>query len=669
MLHLLNDPTTLLVVQIATILMVSRVLGSLFYRLGQPVVVAEIVAGLAMGPSLLGILWPRGLELLFPPSSLTTLNVTAQLGLVLFMFVIGMEFDPTLLRGRARVAALSAASSVLVPFLAGIGLGYALHGDFAPEGVGIWPFSLFLGAAMCVTAFPVLARILSEHGLTRTELGALTMTAAAANDVAAWCILAFVVGVLQAGGALAAVFTTFYAGIFVAVMLLVVRPFMARLLGRFTTRHGISRTGMALLMILLFVSALISHAIGVHALFGAFVFGATVPRDQRLLRGLTLRIEDVVVLVFLPLFFAATGLRTEIGLIQGPEMWTWCAVIVGIATVSKIVGSAVPARLGGFPLRESLTFGMLMNTRGLMELILLEIGRSLGILPPVLFTMFVLMAVTTTLMTTPLVRLLYPRARVIAARAAAQATANHNAQPPVTAPASAVLTCISDPRSAVGLGQITAALALGDDSRAYALTLTSIQDRSTYFPDIETSTQPVEEPSSLLAHQTARAGVAISVLDSFPSADPGHDICEVARLKKVDMVVVGTHRPLLGHAVLGGPLVTIAREFEGDLAVLLDRGLERLRRVLVVRGGPHSAAVDRTAERLSRDPRIRLERMDVKGDPFPLVMAQARDMDLVLLGVDPKRGVAPHVIDLRHRRLLEDLPCSVLVVHGGDADD
>ena len=635
-------------------------MAALFQRIGQPAVVAEIVACLCLGPSLLGRVWPGASARLFPEGALASIDLLAQLGLVLFMFVVGIEFDPGLLRRRARLAAAVASSSILVPFVAGAALGVSMYAEYAPAGVGMLPFALFLGAATCVTAFPVLSRILSEHGLTRTELGALTLTCAAANDAAAWCGLAFVIAIVQAKDIFSGLETTVFAATYVGVMVGVVRPFTARLLRRFETRQGQSRVGFSLLMLLLFSSAFVTQIIGIHALFGAFVFGAVLPRDERTLHSLTSRLEDVVVVVFLPLFFAATGLRTEMGSLDSVERWAWCGLIIAVATAGKVLGSAVPARLGGLPLRESVTLGVLMNTRGLMELIILEIGRQLGVLSPLMFTMFVLMAVGTTLMTSPLLLALYPRARVMEARAAEQPVA----RPPVAAADFSLLTCVSLPSSVPSLAEVAALLGRG--ARAYALSLVSVRDPASLFPESAASLPLDEDPASALA---ARSGVPMEAM-SFPSADPISDIVEVARLKKADLVLLGAHRPLIGHAVLGGPLVEIARRLDGDMAVLIDQGVGQIRRVLAVRDGPHIAAVERLIRRISAAEGVEVRWVDgARETDLYAVLSAAQDRcDLIVLGVNPARGVAMHRFDLRTTPILEGLHTSVLVVCGPEGD-
>ncbi len=652
----------LLLLQIGVILAVARVMGVIFQRLGQPSVVAEIVAGLTLGPSLLGRVWPAGMEGLFPRSSLGTLDVIAQVGLILFMFVVGMEFDPGLIRSKARLAAITAISSIALPFALGLGLGFTLHAELAPEGIALLPFSLFLGAATCVTAFPVLARILSEHGMTRTELGSLVMTCAAANDAAAWCVLAFVIAVVQSDGGSAALLTTGLTLLYVAVMLGGVRPLTRRLLRYYQAREGIARPGLTLLVLLLFASAFATHLIGIHALFGAFVFGAVLPRERRVLHALTLRVEDLVIVLFLPVFFAVTGLRTEMGMLDSPERWSAALLVIGVATAGKLIGAGLPPLLGGMSPRQSATIGVLMNTRGLMELIILEIGRQLGVLSPLLFTMFVLMAVATTLMTSPLLHRLYPRAMVLEALPGAASRA------PVATPAFSLLTCVASPASVHGLALLTAALGRGRDARSYALTLLSMRDAASLLPESAAALPEGEEPASQLAQIAGAQGVTVEAL-SMSSADLARDIVEVAALKKADMLLAGAHRPMFGHALLGGPLLEIAAEYEGDLLMLLDRGLERVERVLAVRDGPHRAAVERVVARLKSRPGLQitwLEGAELE-DLAASVARREAEVDLIVLGINPARGLAMQMLDLRAVPLLEETRRSVLVVHGAAA--
>lgn len=651
-----HSALAMLLLQVAVILGVSRLFGMVFRYFGQPLVVAEIVAGIALGPSLLGALSPTLMGDLFPPSSLVGLEAVSQLGLVLFMFVIGLEFDLGLLRNRGRLAVVIAQLSIAVPFALGVGLALALHPIFAPTDVSFTAFALFIGASLSVTAFPVLARILSERGLLATRLGALTLTCAAANDLIAWCMLAFVIAVVRTGGLMEAVRTSVLALGFVAVMLLLVRPFLERVAERFGTTRGLTQTAIAAIVLLLLCAALAAEAIGIHALFGAFLFGAIVPRRDKTVRVLVERFEDVVVVIFLPLFFAFTGLRTSIGLVDTPELWTWCVIIIAVASAGKLLGSAVPARLGGLSLRDSATLGVLMNTRGLMELIILNIGMDLGVLSPVLFTMLVLMAVATTFITTPLVRLLYPPERVLADRIEPVASGG-------------VLAAVAHPDSAPGIARILAVLSAGGRTPAWALRVIDIEQRASLFPEANRSPEASEDDASrAVALEAERLGFHVEPI-SFAASDPPQAILDVARIRGAEVILLGLHKPLLGSARLGGPLLQIAQRAECDVCMLHDQGGGAVRRVLLALGSPQDDAARRVAQRLGAGPDVAVTTLDVRErmDRVGAVLAAAPAYDLVVLGAGAEWELPMIAVDIRSSRLLAALPCSLLVCRGPQA--
>lgn len=655
---IVHSSTALLLLQVLCILAVSRAAGWLLRHVHQPLVVAEIVAGIALGPSLLGQIAPGVLEGLFPAESLAGLNATSQLGLVLFMFIVGLEFDGSLLRRQGGVALAVSQLSILTPFLLGGGLAWILYDRFAPEGLPFSAFALFMAASLSVTAFPVLARILSERGLLQTRVGALTLTAAAVNDVTAWCMLAFVIAVVRSGGVLDAVRTTGLALAFVAVMVGLVRPFLARVAARFGTDHSLSQAAIAVIVLLLLLSALAAEAIGIHALFGAFLFGAVVPRDRAPVRVLVERFEDVVVVVLLPLFFAFTGLRTTIGLVDTPERWFWCAVIIGVATAGKVLGSTLPARAGGMSWRDSATIGVLMNTRGLMELIILNIGLDLGVLTPLLFTMLVIMAVATTFITTPLVRLLYPPERVLAERQAA-----------ATPSGGGVVAAVSHPDSVPGLARLVVALCAGGTGPAWALRLIPLGDRASLFPENAPDVEHTEDDTaSALAQEAATLGVRVEP-QSFPSADPAESIVDFARLRGASVVLLGLHKPLLGHARLGGPILAVAQHAPGDVGILHDRGLTEVRRVLLALGGAQEPAARRFAARLGAASGIQVDTFPgAKGTgSIAELVTAARTYDLVIVGSGPEWELPMTRLELRAPPLLEQLPTSLLIAHGRSA--
>ncbi|HEX8317512.1 cation:proton antiporter [Longimicrobium sp.] len=393
----------LLLAQIGVIVIAARGLGYLFRRIGQPQVVGEMAAGLMLGPSLLGWVAPGVTAALFPAASLGFLSALSQVGLLVFMFLVGVRLDPQLLRNRGHTAVVTSHVSIAAPFLLGTVLALAIHPTLAPKGVSFTAFALFMGAAMSVTAFPVLARILAEKRLTGTRLGAVTLACAAVDDVTAWSILAGVVMLVRSGDMNVPLWVTVVgSAAFAVVMITLVRAGVARAL-RGSVREGtLSDDGLAFILLLALLSALVTEYLGVHALFGAFLAGAVVPKEPGFVRRLTDKLEDVTVVLLLPLFFAFTGLRTSIGLVSGWEMWLTCAAVIAVAVAGKFGGSTLAARATGMSWRDASALGVLMNTRGLMELVILNVGLDLGVISPALFAMMVLMALVTTFMTTPL---------------------------------------------------------------------------------------------------------------------------------------------------------------------------------------------------------------------------------------------------------------------------
>jgi Kef-type K+ transport system membrane component KefB len=401
----------LLILQIGTILIVARLVGWLFGKLHQPRVVGEMLAGILLGPSLLGWLAPNISSALFPPDSLGHLNSLSQVGLLIFMFLVGLELDLRQLRRLGRAAVMTSQVSIIAPFILGSTFAVYLYPRLSDPSVSFTGFALFMGAAMSVTAFPVLARILTERNMLRTRVGSVAITCAAVDDVTAWCILAGIVVIVRASSLELPVWLT-VSGLaaFVLVMVLVVRPALRRLEMVYEKRGNLTQDLIAIILLVVLASGLITESLGVHALFGAFLAGVVMPRHSELSQELSQKFEALIVVLLLPIYFALTGLRSSIFLITGARMWLYCAVIIMLAVVGKLGGSMFSARLNGMSWRESAAVGILMNTRGLVELVILNIGLDLGILSPALFSIMVLMALVTTLMTTPLLNLIHPEA-------------------------------------------------------------------------------------------------------------------------------------------------------------------------------------------------------------------------------------------------------------------
>jgi len=399
--HNLQHPLAILLLQIITIIIVARFFGWVFRKIGQPTVIGEIVAGIFLGPSLVGLYFPEYSALLFPVESLGNLQFLSQIGLILFMYVIGMELDLKVLKNKANEAVVISHASIVIPFALGIGLSYFVYHKFAPEGVEFLSFSLFMGIAMSITAFPVLARIVQERGIHKTKLGTIVITCAAADDITAWCLLAAVIAIVKAGTFASALYIILLAALYVVVMLFLVKPFLKKIGDLYSNRDSLSKSVVAIFLLTLIISSYLTEIIGIHALFGAFMTGAIMPDNTKFRNIFIEKVEDVSVILLLPLFFVFTGLRTEIGLINDSYLWQVTGLIVLVAVVGKFFGSALAARFVGQNWRDSLTIGALMNTRGLMELVVLNIGYELGVLSPQIFTMMVIMALVTTVMTGP----------------------------------------------------------------------------------------------------------------------------------------------------------------------------------------------------------------------------------------------------------------------------
>lgn len=399
--HNLSHPLAILLTQIIAIILVARLFGKLFRKMGQPAVMGEIIAGIALGPSLLGLYFPEAFTALFPTDSLGNLRVLSQIGLIMFMFVVGMGINLDVLKKKTFDAVIISHVSVVFPFTLGMLLALGLYDNYAPENIDFLSFSLFMGIAMSITAFPVLARILQERGIQETRLGTLAITCAAADDITAWCILAAVIAIVKVGSFSSALYVIALSVVYVVVMIKVVRPFLQKMADRHVQENGINKVMAVIAFLTLLLSSWTTEVIGIHALFGAFMAGAIMPDRLGMKRLLADKVEDFSLVLLLPLFFVFTGLRTEINLLTDSHLWLLTGLIIAVAVAGKFIGSAIAARVVGQNWHDSLSIGALMNTRGLMELVVLNIGYDLGVLSPEIFTMMVIMALVTTAMTGP----------------------------------------------------------------------------------------------------------------------------------------------------------------------------------------------------------------------------------------------------------------------------
>jgi Kef-type K+ transport system membrane component KefB len=390
------DPYSRLLIALPVILGACYLAGAAFRRMRQPPVIGEIFAGIVLGPSLLGLIWPGAVQWLFPGSVIGTINTLSQLGLIFFMYLVGSEINLDTLRKRGFTAVTVSQVSIALPMLSGLGLAFGLYPSYGND-VGFLGFALFIAVSMSITAFPVLARILTDRGISKTPLGALALTCAAVDDIVAWCLLAVVVAIHQGGTADGVFLTIGLTLVFVVLMVFVMRPLLARWLPRVPEA--------AVLPIMLggiMLSALATNEIGIHPIFGAFLFGVVSPRGLAMSKLAEGKLESVTVTLLLPLFFAYTGLRTEFGLLgANGALWMWCAVIIAVAMIGKWGGSTLAARLTGVGRRESLSLGALMNCRGLTELVVLNVGLQLKVITPTVFAMLVIMTLVSTVITSP----------------------------------------------------------------------------------------------------------------------------------------------------------------------------------------------------------------------------------------------------------------------------
>lgn len=398
----LHHPLAVFIIQLVIIVFIARILGYIFTKFRQPSVIGEIVAGIILGPSLVGTYFPEFTAFVFPKESLPFLQFFSQIGLMLFMFIIGMELDFKALKNRAFDALIISHSGIVFSFFLGIVLAYFLYDSFAPESIGFTAFALFMGISMSTTAFPVLARIIQERGITKTPLGVLAITTAAIDDMTAWCLLAAIIAVVKSGGFANSLSTIILTIAYVFIMIKLVQPFLKKFGTVYVSRENLNKSVVAFVFVVLFFSSYVTEVIGIHPLVGAFMAGVIMPQNINFKKLITEKIEDISLVLLLPLFFVFTGLRTQINLLDNVDLWIVAAGVISVAVTGKFVGATVSSRLLKHSWKESLSMGVIMNSRGLMELIILNIGYDLGIFGKEIFTILVLMALITTFMTNPL---------------------------------------------------------------------------------------------------------------------------------------------------------------------------------------------------------------------------------------------------------------------------
>jgi len=598
----LIHPLSILILQIISIIIVSRIFGYIFNKLGQPTVIGEIIAGIVLGPSLLGLFFPEASAFLFAKESLPNLQFLSQVGLILFMYVIGMELDLKILRNQAQDAVVISHASIVIPYFMGMGLAYYLYQDFAPANVSFLSFGLFMGSAMSITAFPVLARIIQERDLTKTPLGRIAITSAASDDVTAWCILAAVIAIVKAGTFTSALFTIAAALLYVLIMLLVVQPFLKKIGNVYSNRETISKPIVAFSFLILLVSAYLAEIIGIHALFGAFLAGVIMPANMNFRRVLMGKVEDVSLVLLLPLFFVFTGLRTQIGLLNQAHLWSVCALIILTAVAGKFGGGTLAARFVGQSWKNSLSIGALMNTRGLMELIVLNIGYDLGILSPEVFSMLVLMALVTTFMTAPaldVINYFFPDKEQTGAASRLYK-----------------ILILFGP-SAKGRKLLRLADQLTHKNHAEAsITAMHLTPSADINPNDAGTYE--EESFRLVRQEAENLNIGIKTIYRATN-DIGKEVTRETRKGKYDLLLVGSSRSVFSDDVVGGKVKTFLEETRGHVGVLVDKDFEVADRILVFLQDSSDIFLLSFAERFVKNNNARITVIDpkhfVKNDP------------------------------------------------------
>jgi Kef-type K+ transport system membrane component KefB/nucleotide-binding universal stress UspA family protein len=602
-------------IQVVVIIGVSRLVGLGFRRINQPLVIGEIVAGIMLGPSFFGAVAPAFSAALFPPQTLPLLEILKDLGLIFFMFLIGLELDPKYLKGGLKTAVLVSHTSIVTPFSLGLVLAVLLYPLVSQQGVSFTAFSLFLGAAMSITAFPVLARILTEKNLQNTPIGTLALTCAAVDDVTAWCLLALAISVAGTNSMVAALPVILLSLLYVGSMVVVGRPLLAQIAKFFSSSGKLDQSLLALIYACVILSAVMTELIGIHFIFGAFLVGALMPKQADLTRVIAEKTEDFVLVVLLPIFFAYSGLKTQIGLLNQPILWALCGLVLLVAIVGKYCGTFLAARMSGLSRQDSSALGWLMNTRGLTELIVLNIGLSLGVITPLLFTMLVIMALVTTFMTSPLLAWTYPKQ-------------DRPPQLPIVQDKKSklpyrVLVPMANPKSQQPLLMMAGVIA-GEVVPAVVLPLSLVQLENDYYFE----SMPLEADRRLKARREQIERL-LSAQTLFPNAFPATAIepivqvsqdvarttADLAVQRGIDLILLGWHRPVFSNSRLGGRVAQILNNAPTDVAVYIERADARpVRQILLLDSSSHHTelGLDLALRLLLNDPKRELSLLRLK---------------------------------------------------------
>lgn len=591
--HNIHHPLAILILQVILILAVSRTFAFIFTKIGQPPVMGEIIAGITLGPSLFGFLLPEVSEFVFPANTLGNLQFLSQIGLLFFMFIIGMELDLNMFKQKLKQSILISHTGIALSFVIGIITGFSIYTQFAPPGTRPLEFALFLGMSMSITAFPVMARILQEKGYTKKAFGSLMIGIAAVDDVTAWCMLAILIAYIKAGTILGALPTVVLSLGYLGVMFFVIQPFLKKVGSIYVSRENLSRAIVGMIFGVMLISSYVTEIIGIHAFFGAFVAGVVMPPNLTFKKVLTEKIEDVSLVLLLPLFFVYTGLRTEIGLLNQPVLWKYAILLILLSISGKFLGGFAASKLTGHGWKQSLMVGALMNSRGLMELVVLNIGYDFGLYSKEIFTIMVLMALTTTMMTGPSLDLIE---WIYRSRNRKKGVSNEDRF-------YRILISFGPPRMGATLMKIASVLLYHEKNKAVVKALHMT-------PDLEITPQEaiIFEREGFQPIKKVAADQGIKIQTEYRITDQiDYEIIKKTQKEPYDLLLIGGARSLFTENILGGRVGSILENAECNLGIFIEKGFDYPRKILVMHGSGNNQLLVEVSKRFIAHPEITVD--------------------------------------------------------------
>lgn len=595
--HNIRHPLAILILQVILILAVSRTFAFVFSKIGQPPVMGEIIAGITLGPSLFGMLLPDVSAFVFPENTLGNLQFLSQIGLLFFMFIIGMELDLNMFKRKLQQSIFISHTGIALSFVIGIVTGFSIYSLFAPPGTRPIEFALFLGMSMSITAFPVMARILQEKGYTKKAFGSMMIGIAAVDDVTAWCLLAVLIAYIKAGTIMGAIPTVVLSLGYLGVMFFMIQPFLKKVGAIYVSRENLSRAIVGMIFGVMMISSYVTEVIGIHAFFGAFVAGVVMPPNLTFKKVLTEKIEDVSLVLLLPLFFVYTGLRTEIGLLNNPELWKYAILLILLSVSGKFIGGFASSKLTGHSWKESWMVGVLMNSRGLMELVVLNIGYDLGIFSKEIFTIMVLMALTTTLMAGPSLDLIEWIYRTRNRKKGIATEENYFR----------ILISFGPPRMGATLMKIAASLLYHEKHKAVVKALHMT-------PDLEVTPQQaiIFEKEGFQPIKKVANDQGIKLQTVYRITDQiDHEIIKKTQKDQYDLLLIGGARSLFTENILGGRVGSIIENAECNLGIFIEKGVDYPRKILIMHAlGPYDLIAD-ISKIFASNPEISVDMLNV----------------------------------------------------------